>query len=114
MGYSAAFRVIRSRKRRAQPAIPFCSERSTARLSASTSSVITDPAALRELWGLTGQDIATDVDLMPVMPFYRLNWRDGTSFDYSNDDAQLHAEIARLNTDDVAGYRRLAGRSEPS
>jgi phytoene desaturase len=70
-------------------------------------TVITDPAALRELWGLSGQDIATDVDLMPVMPFYRLNWRDGTSFDYSNDDAQLHAEIARLNTDDVAGYRRF-------
>lgn len=70
-------------------------------------TVITDPAALRDLWGLTGQDIATDVDLMPVMPFYRLNWRDGTSFDYSNDDAQLHAEIARLNTDDVAGYRRF-------
>jgi len=70
-------------------------------------TVITDPAALHELWALTGQDIATDVDLMPVMPFYRLNWRDGTSFDYSNDDAQLHAEIARLNTDDVAGYRRF-------
>ena len=70
-------------------------------------TVITDPAALRELWELTGQDIATDVDLMPVMPFYRLNWRDGTSFDYSNDDAQLHAEIARLNTDDVVGYRRF-------
>jgi phytoene desaturase len=70
-------------------------------------TVITDPAALRELWGLTGQDIATDVDLMPVMPFYRLNWRDGTSFDHSNNDAQLHAEIARLNTDDVAGYRRF-------
>jgi phytoene desaturase len=70
-------------------------------------TVITDPAALRELWSLTGQDIATDVDLMPVMPFYRLNWRDGTSFDYSNDDARLHAEIARLNTDDVAGYRRF-------
>jgi phytoene desaturase len=70
-------------------------------------TVITDPAALGELWGLTGQDIAADVDLMPVMPFYRLNWRDGTSFDYSNDDARLHAEIARLNTDDVAGYRRF-------
>ena len=70
-------------------------------------TVITDPQALRELWGLTGRDMAEDVELMPVLPFYRLNWRDGTSFDYSNDDAQLHAEIARLNTDDVAGYRRF-------
>ena len=60
-------------------------------------TVITDPQALRELWGLTGRDIAEDVELLPVQPFYRLNWRDGTSFDYSNDDAQLHAEIARLN-----------------
>ncbi|HEX7694097.1 MAG TPA: phytoene desaturase [Sphingomonas sp.] len=70
-------------------------------------TVITDPQALRELWGLTGRDMAEDVELVPVQPFYRLNWRDGTSFDYSNDDAQLHAEIARLNTDDVAGYRRF-------
>ncbi len=44
LGYSAAFRVIRSRKRLAQPAMPFCSLRSKARLSASTSRVITEPA----------------------------------------------------------------------
>src|SRR3954454_5196493 len=44
--YSAAFRVIRSRKRLAQPAIPLCSLRSTARLSASTSAVMTDPAPM--------------------------------------------------------------------
>ena len=70
-------------------------------------TVITDPASLNELWQLSGRDISEDVELMPVMPFYRLNWRDGTNFDYSNDDAQLRAEIARLNTDDVAGYQRF-------
>ncbi|MBN8808767.1 MAG: phytoene desaturase [Sphingomonas sp.] len=70
-------------------------------------TVITDPAALNELWQLSGGTIADDVELMPVSPFYRLNWRDGTSFDYSNDDVQLRAEIARLDTDDVAGYQRF-------
>jgi phytoene desaturase len=70
-------------------------------------TVITDPASLEELWKLTGRAIAEDVELMPVMPFYRLNWRDGTNFDYSNDEAQLRAEIARLSTDDVAGYQRF-------
>jgi phytoene desaturase len=70
-------------------------------------TVITDPAALDELWRLTGRNISEDVELMPVMPFYRLNWRDGISFDYSNDDAQLTAEIARLDTGDVEGYRRF-------
>lgn len=70
-------------------------------------TVITDPAALDELWKLSGRDISEDVELIPVMPFYRLNWRDGTNFDYSNDEAQLRAEIARLSTDDVTGYQRF-------
>jgi len=68
---------------------------------------ITDPAALAELWRLAGEDMARDVELMPVRPFRRFNWRDGTSFDLSNDDAQLRAEIARLDTHDIAGYERF-------
>ena len=36
-------------------------------------TVITDPDCLKELWALSGHDIAEDVELMPVMPFYRLN-----------------------------------------
>lgn len=70
-------------------------------------TVITDPHCLAELWQLTGADIAADVDLMPVMPFYRLNWPDGTSFDYSNDEVELTREIEKLNPADVEGYRRF-------
>lgn len=67
-------------------------------------TVITDPDALRELWTLSSQDIADDVDLMPVMPFYRLNWTDGVTFDYSNDEASLRREIDRVAPRDLAGY----------
>lgn len=70
-------------------------------------TVITDPDCLRELWSLSGHDMADDVTLMPVMPFYRLNWPDGTSFDYSNDEASLRSAIANLNPADVAGYERF-------
>ena len=70
-------------------------------------TVITDPDCLRELWELTGHDMAEDVDLMKVMPFYRLNWPDGTNFDYSNDEEELFDEIAKLNPADVAGYQRF-------
>ena len=70
-------------------------------------TVITDPPCLQELWALTGHDMAQDVDLVPVMPFYRLNWPDGTNFDYSNDEPQLFEEIRKLNPDDVAGYRKF-------
>lgn len=70
-------------------------------------TVITDPDCLRELWQLSGRNMAEDVTLDPVMPFYRLNWPDGTNFDYSNDNASLTAEIAKLDPGDVAGYQRF-------
>ena len=70
-------------------------------------TVITDPPCLQELWALTGRDMADDVTLAPVMPFYRLNWPDGVNFDYSNDEPALNAEIAKLNPDDVAGYAKF-------
>ena len=70
-------------------------------------TVITDPACLAELWSLTGQDMARDVTLEPVRPFYRLNWPDGTNFDYTNDDVVLRSEIAKLDPADVAGYQRF-------
>jgi len=75
-------------------------------------TVITDPPCLQELWVLTGQDMATDVDLAPVMPFYRLDWPDGTSFDYSNDEAALRAEIVKLHPADVEGYDRFLAYSK--
>ena len=68
-------------------------------------TVITDPDCLKELWALTGHDIAADVELMPVSPFYRLNWPDGISFDYSNDEPRLHAEIDRVAPGDWEGYQ---------
>jgi phytoene desaturase len=70
-------------------------------------TVITDPDCLRELWSLAGADMRRDVDLLPVSPFYRLAWPDGTIFDYTNDDAHLAEQIAALNPDDVDGYARF-------
>jgi len=70
-------------------------------------TVITDPACLQALWSLSGQDMANDVTLLPIQPFYRLLWNDGTRFDYSNDEARLNAEIAALDPADVAGYARF-------
>jgi len=67
-------------------------------------TVVTDPACLEELWALSGHSLSEDVELMPVMPFYRLNWPDGVNFDYSNDAAGLRAEINRVAPGDLEGY----------
>ncbi len=70
-------------------------------------TVITDPDCLSQLWELTGHDMAKDIELMPVSPFYRLNWPDGTNFDYVNDPEELYANIAAIEPDDVEGYKRF-------
>lgn len=70
-------------------------------------TVITDPSCLRELWEITGSDMAADVELLPVTPFYRLSWPDGSTFDYVNDDAELAEQIRKLEPRDVEGYRKF-------
>jgi hypothetical protein len=62
-------------------------------------TVITDPPCLEELWALSGHKMSDDVELMPVFPFYRLNWPDGTNFDYSNDAPGLKAEIENMRSE---------------
>ena len=75
-------------------------------------TVITDPDCLKELWALSGADMADDVQLVPVTPFYRLSWPDGTIFDYANDDAALERQIAALDPADVEGYHRFLKYAE--
>ena len=70
-------------------------------------SSISDPSALRALWALSGRDMAEDVTLLPVRPFYRLNWPDGTQFDFSDDEQVLQQEILRLDPRDLQGYQRF-------
>jgi phytoene desaturase len=67
-------------------------------------TAITDPASLGDLWALTGHDIAEDIELMPISPFYRLNWPDGTTFDVTGDETAMAAEVARIAPGDLAGY----------
>ena len=70
-------------------------------------TVITAPPTLEELFAVAGRRLADAVDLLPVHPFYRLQWGDGDRFDYGGDATALLAEIARRAPGDVAGYRRF-------
>ncbi|MEO1190567.1 MAG: phytoene desaturase [Pseudomonadota bacterium] len=75
-------------------------------------TVITDPDCLEQLWALAGRKLSDCVDLMPVSPFYRLCWEDGTIFDYDGDQATIDAQIAAINPKDVEGYKRLLSYSQ--
>lgn len=70
-------------------------------------TIITAPFLLEELWTLCGRRFADDVKLVPMDPFYRIRFDDGSHFDYSGDEARMRAEVARFSPDDVPGYERF-------
>lgn len=75
-------------------------------------TVITAPFLFEELWRLCGRDLEEDVDLVPVDPYYRIRFNDGTTFNYTGDREEMEAEIARFSAEDVAGYRQFLKKSE--
>lgn len=75
-------------------------------------TVITDPDCLRELFEVSGRDMADYVTLLPVDPFYRLQWEDGDTLDYWADQEKLESEIAAREPGDVQGYRKFLAYSQ--
>lgn len=74
-------------------------------------TVITAPHCIEELFELSGRDMKDYVELLPVDPMYRLQWTDGTSFDYVSNEAALIEQIRAISPRDEAGYRRFADYS---
>lgn len=68
-------------------------------------TIITVPFVLHELADLAGKKLDDYVKIVPCEPYYRINFADGRTFDYSGDPETLESEIAKFNADDVAGYR---------
>ena len=75
-------------------------------------TVITAPYLLEELFSIAGRDMADYVELIPVDPFYRVRFDDGSSFDYVREEERLLEHIAKFEPRDVDGYLQLAKRAE--
>lgn len=75
-------------------------------------TVITAPYLFEELFQLHGRKLEDYVELLPVDPFYRILFADGSSFDYVQETERLLAEIRRTNPRDVEGYLALAEQSK--
>lgn len=74
-------------------------------------TVITAPHCIEELFAVAGREMSDYVELLPVDPMYRLQWADGTSFEYVSDEPRLIEQIRRISPRDVDGYRRFADYS---
>lgn len=75
-------------------------------------TVVTAPYLLNELFELAGRNSKDYFDLMPVDPFYRVEYPDGSHFDYVGDQDRIVEQIRKLSPDDVEGYLKLAQHAE--
>ena len=75
-------------------------------------TIVTAPFLFEELWKLCGRKMSDDVTLVPVSPFYRIRFQDGSHFDYCGDADAMRREIARFSPGDVDGYDAYMKASE--
>jgi len=67
-------------------------------------TVLTAPVLFEELFALFGERLADHVDLLPVAPWYRMRFADGSELNYGGSTDQIQAEIARFSPADAARY----------
>ena len=75
-------------------------------------TVITAPFLFEELFALFGERFSDHVKLVPLKPWYRFHFDDGTEFDYGGTLEETLAEIARIEPRDCDGYRALLKHSK--
>lgn len=58
--------------------------------------------------GISGGPRTSDyVDIVPILPFYRIYFDDGTWFDYDGDPESTRRQIEAIEPEDLAGYERF-------
>lgn len=67
-------------------------------------TVITAPFLFEDMFRRFGERMEDHVTLLPVDPFYRMDFNDGSHFDYLHSIDATMAEIERIAPGDSAGY----------
>jgi phytoene desaturase len=71
-------------------------------------TVITAPYLFDEIWESVGRRASDYFELAPVDPFYRVDFPDGSHFDYVGEEERVLSQIRTLSPGDVDGYLKLA------
>ena len=75
-------------------------------------TVLTAPILFEELFSLFNEKINDSVTLLPVEPWYRMQFDDGQTLDYNGDDTNLSAEIAKFSPKDSLNYPKFKNHTE--
>jgi phytoene desaturase len=75
-------------------------------------TVITAPFLFDELFELFDEKLEDHLEFVPLDPFYRFHFADGSQFDYRASIEDTLTEIRRFNPDDADGYLKLLEKSK--
>ena len=75
-------------------------------------TIITVPFLLDELWNLAGRQLADDIELRVLDPFYRIRFDDGDHFDYSGDPERMRDEVLRIDLTAGPGYAAFMAEAD--
>jgi phytoene desaturase len=67
-------------------------------------TLVTAPFIIEKVFAAGGKRMRDYVDLVPLDPFYRVYFHDGTHFDYSADAAAMRERMAALSPRDAGRY----------
>lgn len=67
-------------------------------------SLITAPHVLDSIFRAGGRRLTDYVDLVPLDPYYRVYFHDGTHLDYVGDAGRMKEQMARYSPSDAANY----------
>ena len=70
-------------------------------------SLVTAPFIIDRVFQSAGRNLRDYLDLVPLDPFYRLYFHDGTFMDYVGNPARMKQEMAKFNAGDALQYDRF-------
>ena len=76
-------------------------------------SLITAPGIVDSVFQAAGRRFVDYVDLVPLDPFYRIFFHDGTHIDYLGDPERMKAQMRRFDARDADRYDAFMRRVEP-
>ena len=76
-------------------------------------SLITAPRIIESIFEAAGRRMEDYLELMPLDPYYRIYFHDGTHLDYVGDPERMKAQMARFNQGDADRFDDFMAAVEP-
>jgi phytoene desaturase len=67
-------------------------------------SLITAPDIIQSVFKSAGKDMHEYLDLLPLNPFYRVYYHDGTFIDYTDNSDKMIEQMSKFNQSDAGNY----------